>query len=152
MSSVIIIIHRIRIIIAEIYSINIINIPVLIIINIISGNFSGIFPHISCQIRMIIIYTCIYYCYNNIISCRNIPSFNSVNVSVSSSTALSCVIHSPKFAKTCIVRYVQSIKNIIWFCIFYLTILLKFFYFRNNISICVIQFPNFHSDKLEFFF
>jgi len=99
-------IHRVRIPLSKIISINIINIPIAVIIN--AGCavlFSRINPQVRNQIFMGIINTCINNPHKNLLAAGSqVPRLGRINIRIELAAGLACIVHSPKPVEISIIR------------------------------------------------
>ena len=96
MRTVRIVVHRIRIAVKGIDTVNIVNITVAVIINTVSSNFTWVNPRVICKVFMIVVNTRIDNADDHIaITGCNIPCFWCVNIHICSTAGLTCVIQTP---------------------------------------------------------
>ena len=91
MRTMIMIIHGIVIVVAEIPPVDIIHVAIIVIVLSVAGNLTRIDPHIRQQVFVVIVHPGVYHCDNYIAAaCLNIPGFRRVHV---------CIGHAPHLAR-----------------------------------------------------
>ena len=92
------------VVVEEVPAMDIVNKPVAIIINSISGYFSAICPNVRLQIRMVNVHTLIDHAHNDLIAtCRRVPREVGVNIGVHLA-ALPCIVQRPLLCEAGVVR------------------------------------------------
>ena len=118
----IIIIKGIVVAIDKVPATNIIDITIVIIIDTIIGNLTGVTPDITDDIFMVIVQTGIDHRNDNIAAGLCIPGFRCINIGIGSATSLTGIVQAIKLGKAWIIGNGCCSDNIVWFCIEYLAV------------------------------
>ena len=90
------IIHGIAVVVAEIPSVDIIHVAIIVIVNSVARNLTRIDPDIRRQVLVVIVHPGVYHCDNNVAAaCLNIPGFRRVHVCIREAAHLARVMQPP---------------------------------------------------------
>ena len=106
MRSMTMVIHRIGIVIAKVPAMDVIDKPVEIVINTVAGNFAGVGPDVSGQIRVRIVHAGVNHGDDNVPTPRfNIPCFGGINIGVCNTAGLPSVMQAMLLVKLRVIGY-----------------------------------------------
>ena len=114
--TVTVIIHRIRIVIGKVISVNVVHVAIFVIIETVTGNFAAVDPHVIAQIGMVVIHTGIKD-RNDGSTCsgERIPRFWRVDIRVGHTACLARVVHAVKHWECLIIRDLGRTNNSVSF-------------------------------------
>ena len=107
-------VHGVAIAIGKVIAMNVIDVSVIVIIDPVAWNLTRISPHVSGQIRVVIVHAGIDHGDNHIPTADGfIPGFDSTDVGAGLAPELAAILHGPQLAEQRIVGLTQGFDLVI---------------------------------------
>jgi hypothetical protein len=110
--AVVVVVHGIAAVVDGADAMDIVDVPVIVIVEPVIGDFTGIDPHIGGEIGMVVVHTAIYNAYDNRICIgAEGPGFGGIDVGVGAAAVLPGVVEAPELTEGRIVRKGLGLVN-----------------------------------------